>query len=208
MYVITMRKQIVASLAILTSMTTAGMLTACEDQSRGYEKLEAIADAEKTLGITPLQFIDDYNEELYDVFDEMAQSAGANVDPEAMAKAYAIDEHNESIGLTEGMFEALSGPHKLSLFGKVHKKKNELISVGVVLNNRDPEYRREHLAIAITIGVLFTKNKSQEMEKIVNRLVNTVIQNPDQTAVAGAGNVILSAFVTNSGIIFQAARKP
>lgn len=183
------------SLLICATLALSSLLAAC-DRSVDQQLAEHAA-AETTLGVTPKEFAQRFNEKLPAVL------AGMQVEePEHMANLYRLDSSRLHPGKYEYVLETRVGPSQTSLLGTLNTK-GELRAVGVLLTDRTQAARDEFLICADSAARSFISTAQDKLLPLITRLTTIALNNPGQRMTKVVSDQLLSVEIVPQGLLFQ-----
>jgi hypothetical protein len=188
----------------LIAIPTLGTLVLAGCQDGASQSAEKSADTKIALGLTGDEFVTKFNESLPGVIEEIKE--GDQFTRNSLVKMYTLYDHSVTIGSTQGVFKAISGPNKMPIFGTTTVN-GELKSVGSSLGDNSNDARNDFLLIMTTIGYVLTSRAPKEIHRMLLRLIVTLVNNPDEAVSEGLGNMMFTASLSRTGMAIHAEHK-
>jgi hypothetical protein len=188
---------------LYTIPAAALMFVAGCDDSAGQAALD-VASTKITLGIMPDVFVQKFNDGISPVLEAITNNDAFM--RRSITKLYMLYDHRVNMGNTHGMFKSESGPLKTPIFGTTALS-GELTVLGTSLGDNTREARQDFLMIATVMGYALTADDPKKVRKTMVRLVNTIVDNPEDVVSEAIGDVLFSATLSKTGIAIQAEHK-
>ncbi|EJN00821.1 hypothetical protein [Herbaspirillum sp. YR522] len=180
----------------LCMLGLCGLVLAGCDRSVERELAEHEA-AQTSLGVTPREFSQRFNQQLPEVL--AALQVG---EPAHMARLYQIDDSRLHPGKYEYVLETTVGPAQTTVLGTLDKK-GQLRAVGILLTARGSAARDEFLICAESAARSFVTGSSARLTPLIKRMTGVALDNPGQRMTEVVERQLLSVEIVPQGLLFQ-----
>jgi len=175
----------------LCGLTLAGCDRSVERELAQHEA------AQTTLGVTPKEFSQRFNQQLPVVLTGLQVS-----DADHMARLYRVDDSRLHPGKYEYVLETTVGPSQTTILGTLNKQ-GQLRAVGILLTERGAAARDEFLICAESAARSFVTGSPEKLMPLINRMTGVALNNPGQRMTEVVERQLLSVEIVPQGLLFQ-----